>query len=141
MSKSDFADSKALLKHLRRDFEIGRSYETEHIESLVAHEIGHNAHIALAIKKAGLLYGVPLKGEYLIRFNEAYLEIQQEIYRVAFNDESLEEIYEVCSKELGSMTIGNANELIAQSFGNYYFGVKQSSVGKSIVDYFKKELK
>ena len=38
------------------------------------------------------------------------------------------------------MTVGNASELIAQSFGNY-FGVQQSDVSKSIVGYFKKELK
>lgn len=39
------------------------------------------------------------------------------------------------------MTVGNASESIAQSFGNYYFGVQQSDVSKSIVGYFKKELK
>lgn len=111
------------------------------IESLVAHELGHNAHVALALKKSGLLYGVPLRVENLFRFNEEYKKIQEEVYIVAFNNETLEEIYETCSKELGSMTVGNVSELIAQSFGNYYFGVQQSSVGKSIVDYFKKELR
>lgn len=87
------------------------------------------------------MYGVLLKGENLFRFNEEYKKIQEEIYSVAFNNENLEEIYEICSKELGSMTVGNARELIAQSFGNYYFGVQQSGISKSIVDYFKKGLK
>ena len=39
------------------------------------------------------------------------------------------------------MTRDNPHELIAQSFGNYYYGLEQSPVGKKIVDYFRKELR
>lgn len=141
LNQDSFSKAEELLSRLHNDYAIGKSYKVKGIESLVAHELGHNAHIALTLKKAGLLYGVPLKGENLFRFNEEYKKIQEEIYSVAFNNENLEEIYEICSKELGSMTVGNARELIAQSFGNYYFGVQQSGISKSIVDYFKKGLK
>ena len=34
----------------------------------------------------------------------------------------------------------NANELIAQSFGNYYYGKTKSRVANAIVEYFKREL-
>ena len=34
----------------------------------------------------------------------------------------------------------DAHELIAQSFGNYYYGDKKSRIAKAIVEYFMKEL-
>lgn len=35
----------------------------------------------------------------------------------------------------------NAAALIAQSFGNYYYGKEKSEIAKKIVNYFRKELK
>lgn len=140
LSKTAFANPVELEKRLRQDYLDGVSYETTGIESLAAHEMGHNAHVALALKRSGLLYGVPLQTDQIIRLNEEYLKILQEIYLVAFKNETFFEITEKCSNQLGTMTIEDAPELIAQSFGNYYFGKKRSKIGQRIVRYFKKEL-
>lgn len=66
--------------------------------------------------------------------------ISQEIYLAAFTDESLYEIQSQCVSELGRVTYYDAHELIAQSFGNYYFGDSKSKIATSIVKYFMKEL-
>lgn len=73
-------------------------------------------------------------------FNSKVNEIAQEVYVVAFEDESLLEINALCASELGYMTIGDAHELIAQSFGNYYYGINKSSIAHKIVKFFMKEL-
>jgi hypothetical protein len=69
LSKSDFANPDNLLKKLKEDYKSGLSYETSTIQSLIAHEMGHNAHIALALKPAGLSYGEPLSPKQLVLFN------------------------------------------------------------------------
>lgn len=139
--ESAFADEKALLKQLNDDYLNGKSYKTDRIESLVAHEMGHNAHIALALKRAGIKYGNPLTSVELKAFDIEYKKIAQEIYIAAFTVEDYNEIQEICIEQLGDLTHGNANELIAQSFGNYYYGDKKSVVAKYIVNFFKKGLK
>lgn len=123
-----FANPDSLLEKLKRDFISGDSYETGSIQSLVAHEMGHNAHIVLALKRTHLPYGVPLTAEQYVAFVNEYNKIRQEIYVAAFNDESLVEIKELCVSELGRSTENNANELIAQSFGNYYYGRKNQQL-------------
>lgn len=117
------------------------SYKTSSIGSLVAHEMGHNAHVALALKRAGIAYGEPLSSISQTLFEREYNQIAQEVYRVCFFDETISEIYSKCVSELGSMTDDNARELIAQSFGKYYYGDEKSVIAKTIVQYFKKGLK
>lgn len=141
LRKADFANPDLLLKKLNDDFVSGISYETDTIQSLVAHEMGHNAHIALALKRANLPYGRPLTAEQYGIFENEYSKIRQEIYISAFSDESLLEIENLCINELGGITENNANELIAQSFGNYYYGKNKSKIAEEIVKYFKKGLK
>lgn len=141
LDKKSFSNSSELLEILKKDFASGMSYETNTIQSLVAHEMGHNAHVALALKRTGIEYGKPLSLFETSTLNEQYRKISEEIYNTAFKDELLQEIWDQCSNELGSITVGNPCELIAQSFGNYYFGVTKSKIAKKIVKYFMKELK
>ena len=141
LRKADFANPDLLLKKLNDDYVSGISYETDTIQSLVAHEMGHNAHIALALKRANLLYGRPLTAEQYGIFENEYNKIKQEIYVAAFNDESLLEIQNLCIKQLGKTTKNNPNELIAQAFGNHYYGKNTSKIAEKIVEYFKKGLK
>ncbi len=141
LDKKSFSNPSELLEILKKDFASGMSYETNTIQSLVAHEMGHNAHVALALKRTGIEYGKPLSNiEYTVFQNE-YDKIKQEIYLFCFDDESYDEIQNKCIEQLGKMVKDNPNELIAQSFGNYYYGKKLSSVAKKIIDYFKKGLK
>lgn len=140
LSESAFSNPAGLSKILLDDFNSGLSYETDCIESLVAHEMGHAAHIAFALKRSGIEYGKPLSIIEQHIFEQEYNKIAQDIYIAAFSDESIMEIFSKCTKELGSMTTGRANELIAQSFGNYYYGKTKSAIAASIVEYFKKEL-
>ena len=141
LRKADFANPDSLLEKLKRDFISGDSYETDSIQSLVAHEMGHNAHVALALKRTHLPYGVPLTPEQESTFKEEYNKISQEIYIAAFDKEPYTEIQSMCISELGSTTNRNPRELIAQSFGNYYFGKEKSKIAKRIVTYFMKGLK
>lgn len=141
LDKKSFSNPSGLLEILKKDFASGVSYETDTIQILVAHEMGHNAHIALALKKANIPYGKPLSLFETRTLNEQYQKISEEIYNAAFKDESLQEIWDRCGNELGSITVGNPRELIAQSFGNYYFGVTKSRIAEKIVKYFMKELK
>ncbi len=136
-----FANPKNLLEILDNDFKSGKSYDVNGIESLVAHEIGHNIHYALSLKRANISYGKPLDNLTLYLFDNEYKKICQEIYIQYFSNETIEQINELCIKELGYMTKNNPRELIAQSFGNYYFGKEKSKIGKSIVEYFIKEMK
>lgn len=139
-SESAFSDEANLRAVLANDFARGRSYETNCIESLVAHEMGHAAHISLALKRAGLKYGKPLSAIECHIFEQEYRKIAQEIYLAAFTSEGYDEIQELCVKQLGNMVYANSHELIAQSFGNYYYGTNKSKIAKSIVEFFKKEL-
>ncbi len=140
LRKTDFANPKELIKVLKRDFETGKSYETRYIESLVAHELGHNVHIICALRKAKLLYGVPLTPEHVIELERSMIQIRNDVYEYVFGDMEFSEIVSSVKKELGwSATIGN--ELIAQSFGNYYYGDKKSKIAQKVIKYFKKELK
>lgn len=140
-SERSFSDSARLQKALSSDFASGWSYETNHIESLVAHEMGHAAHVSLALKRARLQYGKPLSSIECIIFEQEYRKIAQEIYVVAFTTESYDEIQAMCVNQLGRMVYANSHELIAQSFGNYYYGANKSEIAKSIVEFFKKELR
>lgn len=140
LSKTAFSNSAELERCLRQDYINGISYETAGIESLVAHEMGHNAHIALALKRAGIQYGKPLSEIDCFLFFSEYERISQEVYLAAFTTESFSEIQAACRNQLGSMTVGSPHELIAQSFGNYYYGVKKFDVAERIVKHFIKEL-
>lgn len=140
LRKTDFANPKELIKVLKRDFETGKSYETRYIESLVAHELGHNVHIICALRKAKLLYGVPLTPEHVIELERSMIQIRNDVYEYVFGDMEFSEIVSSVKKDLGwSATIGN--ELIAQSFGNYYYGDKKSKIARKVIKYFKEELK
>lgn len=139
LNKKAFSNPVVLKKSLNDDFLSGLSYQTDKIESLVAHEMGHNAHVVLALKRSGLEYGKPLTPIETAIFDEKYREITQEVYMAAFSDESFETIRDICEKELGSIA-KSPRELIAQSFGNYYFGAQKQRVAIKIVKYFKREL-
>lgn len=139
-SEIAFSDPAHLQESLVNDFARGWSYETNHIESLVAHEMGHAAHISLALKRAGIKYGKPLSAIERRIFEQEYRKIAQEVYLTAFTTESYDEIQALCVKQLGGMVYADSHELIAQSFGNYYYGVNKSKIARSIVEFFKKEL-
>lgn len=141
LSRSAFASPEALLKSLQQDYKSGKSYETESIESLAAHELGHNAHIALAMKRAGIDYGTPLTVLHRELFRMERNKISQEIYIAAFDGQGINEIRAICREQLGNMTVDNPYELIAQSFGNYYYGSSVSGVAKRIVKYFIRGLR
>jgi len=140
LHKIGFSNPEQLLGFLKEDFLTGKSYQTNSISSLVAHEMGHNAHIALALKRSGLEYGKPLSELEIAVFDKNYNKILKDIYEVAFTYESEDEIFSQCAQGLGSMAI-KPRELIAQAFGNYYYGSGKSRIAKKIVKYFKKELK
>ena len=75
-----------------------------------------------------------------IAFNNERSKIIQEIYCLYFTDESAMEILDECARQLGEMA-RDPNEMIAQAFGNYYYGAKKQPLSKAIVKYFRKELK
>ena len=141
LEKSIFVDYDEIMRRLRNDYARGFSYKTNSVESVVAHEMGHNAHIALALRRSGLEYAKPLSLLEREIFKKHYHEICFEIYGCAFSNESAFEIQGMCVSQLGSMTYNEPSELIAQSFGNYYYGEEKSDIAKSIVKYFKKELR
>lgn len=141
LDRNWFSDPEKLIKHLADDYRQGLSYNTKHIESLVAHEIGHNIHIALALKRSGVKYGKVLNPLEIVVFENEYNKILKEIYLVCFSNESFEDIQIKCVEQLGSMAYVNPTELIAQSFGNYYYGENKSAIAKSIVKYFMKGLR
>ena len=85
-------------------------------------------------------YGEVLLPIKRLAFERELQKIKMEIYISAFTNEELEKIDEICFNELGGMTYQNPDELIAQSFRNYYYGKTKSRVGNAIVNYFKKEL-
>lgn len=137
---TEFSNPEELLGLLQRHYEQGISYETDKLESLVAHEMGHNAHVALALKRANIKYGEPFTPLKLKLFDVQYNRIAQEIYLTAFDKESETEIFSICAKELGTRALSGV-ELIAQSFGNYYYGKNKSKIAKKIVKYFKRRLR
>ncbi len=126
---------------MKKDFVDGKSYDTESIESLIAHEFGHRAHVALALKRAKISYGEPISPINQVLLKQQYDLISQEIYIAAFKDESFISIQNACVEQLGEICLNNPHELIAQSFGNYYYGKNKSDIANAIVQYFKKGLK
>ena len=92
--------------------------------------MGHNAHVALTLKRAKLLNGKPLSAIEFDIFRRNYIEILQEIYIRCCGDEAFDEIQNLCAFELGDKAYGNPRELIAQSFGNYYFGKNKFIIAK-----------
>jgi len=140
LNRDSFADTKKLLEVLKKDFDDSVSYDTDMIESLVAHEMGHNAHTALALKRANIKYGRSLTPIQEELFKNELFKITTEIYKAAFADETELEIFSKCATDLGTKSL-NANELIAQSFGNYYYGKVKSLIAERIVKYFMKGLK
>ncbi len=140
LSQAAFSNPEKLLQTLEDNYHTGLSYKTQCIESLVAHEMGHNAHMALALQRCNFKYGEPLDISTFAMFSRECDKISQEIYLAAFTDESFYEIQSQCVLELGKVTYCDAHELIAQSFGNYYYGDKKSRIAKAIVEYFMKEL-
>ncbi len=140
LSQAAFSNPEKLLQTLENDYRAGLSYKTQCIESLIAHEMGHNAHMALALQRCNFKYGEPLDISTFAMFSRECDKISQEIYLAAFTDESYDEIQAMCVSELGYMTYCKPRELIAQSFGNYYFGDNKSKIAKAIVGFFMKEL-
>lgn len=138
--KSLFSDEDTLIKILHHDFKTKKSYETDNIESLVAHELGHALHSILALKRTGLKYGKSMNSFEAIAFGNERNKIIQDIYCLYFTDEDYEEILDECERQLGIMA-RNPNEMIAQAFGNYYYGSKKQPLSEVIVKYFIKELK
>ncbi|MCM1508516.1 MAG: phage minor capsid protein [Ruminococcus flavefaciens] len=138
--ESIFSDEDNLVKVLHHDAEIKKSYETDCIESLVAHELGHALHNSLTLKRTGLEYGKRMTPFEAIAFDNERKKITQEIYCLYFTDESSTEIFDECARQLGEMA-RNPNEMIAQAFGNYYYGAKKQPLAKAIVKYFRKEFK
>ena len=140
LSQAAFSNPEKLLQTLEDNYHTGFSYKTQCIESLVAHEMGHNAHMALALQRSNIIYREPFGTVDSIRFTQERKRVSEEIYIAAFTDESYDEIQAMCVSELGKMVDRNPPELIAQSFGNYYYGDKKSRIAKAIVRYFMKEL-
>ena len=140
LSKQYCSDYSLLRQKLSDDYKNKVSYQTDNVGSLACHELGHAIHKILAMKRANIKYGEVLLPIKRLTFERELQKIKMEIYIVAFTNEELEEIDEICFNELGGMTYRNPDELIAQSFGNYYYGKTKSRVGNAIVNYFKKEL-
>ena len=140
LSKQYCSDYSLLRQKLSDDYENKISYQTDNVGSLACHELGHAIHKILAMKRANIKYGEVLSPIKRLAFERELQKIKTEIYLSAFTNEELEEIDEICFNELGGMTYRNPDELIAQSFGNYYYGKTKSRVGNAIVNYFKKEL-
>ena len=140
LSKQYCSDYSLLRQKLSDDYKNKVSYQTDNVGSLACHELGHAIHKILAMKRANIKYGEVLLPIKRLTFERELQKIKMEIYIFAFTNEELEEIDEICFNELGGMTYRNPDELIAQSFGNYYYGKTKSRVGNAIVNYFKKEL-
>lgn len=141
LSKQYCSDYSLLRQKLSDDYKNKVSYQTDNVGSLACHELGHAIHKILAFKRAWLEYGKPISAEQNILLNKKLNEICIEIYEAAFDDsfETPEAIFDECAKQLGSMAV-MPNELIAQSFGNYYYGSDKMPIAKSIIEYFIKEL-
>lgn len=135
------SDYALLRKTMAEHFNDKYSYESDNVGSLLCHEAGHSLHRILAFKRAGIRYGEVMLPEVKDKYDKEFAKIQQEVYLAAFSDEDYWEIQNACTRELGSMVEGNAKELIAQSFGNYYYGKNKSRVANAIVEYFKRELR
>lgn len=129
---NDFSDPVKLLDRLKEDFGARLSYDADRIESLVAHELGHCAHNLLALKRCGFEYRQSLSALQCEIFEQVRVEITKEMYEVAFSNETKEDIWRFCEEDLGSMA-RNPRELIAQSFGNYYYGCKKSKIAKKLL--------
>lgn len=140
LSENYCSDYSLLRQKLSEDFINRVSYETDNVGSLTCHELGHAIHKILAMKRAGIKYGELLSPIKRVLFEQELQNITIEIYNAAFTDESYEVIVETCEQELGSMVTEKPGELIAQSFGNYYYGITKMSIAKSIVEYFMREL-
>ena len=141
LSKQYCSDYSLLRQKLSDDYKNKVSYQTDNVGSLACHELGHAIHKILAFKRAGLEYGKPISAEQNILLNKKLNEICIEIYEAAFDDsfKTPEAIFDECANQLGSMAV-MPNELIAQSFGNYYYGSDKMPIAKSIIEYFIKEL-
>lgn len=141
LSKQYCSDYSLLRQKLSDDYKNKVSYQTDNAGSLACHELGHAIHKILAFKRAGLEYGKPISAEQNILLNKKLNEICIEIYEAAFDDsfKTPEAIFDECANQLGSMAV-MPNELIAQSFGNYYYGSDKMPIAKSIIEYFIKEL-
>lgn len=141
LSKQYCSDYSLLRQKLSDDYKNKVSYQTDNVGSLACHELGHAIHKILAFKRAGLEYGKPISAEQNILLNKKLNEICIEIYEATFDDsfKTPEAIFDECANQLGSMAV-MPNELIAQSFGNYYYGSDKMPIAKSIIEYFIKEL-
>lgn len=141
LSKQYCSDYSLLRQKLSDDYKNKVSYQTDNVGSLACHELGHAIHKILAFKRAGLEYGKPISAEQNILLNKKLNEICIEIYEAAFDDsfKTPEAIFDECANQLGSMAV-MPNELIALSFGNYYYGSDKMPIAKSIIEYFIKEL-
>lgn len=141
LSKDYCSDYSLLRQKLSEDFITRISYETDSIGSLACHELGHAIHKILAMKRAGIRYGETLSPIKRVLFENELRKINIEIYEIAFDDSfnTTVAIFSECENQLGKMAT-DPNELIAQSFGNYYYGIEKKPIAKSIVEYFMREL-
>lgn len=141
LSSDYFSDYSLLKAKLLEDFNNKVSYKTNNAGSLVCHEIGHALHKILAMKRAGIKYGEALTPIKQQLFENELEKITIDVYKNVFDDSftTPNAIFDECAKQLGNMA-RNPNELIAQSFGNYYYGDERMPIAEKIVEFFKKEL-
>ena len=127
---------------LQNDFDSYHSFEVTSYQSLVAHELGHNAHICLAMKRCGFDYGMPLTYTEALRLQKQMNSVIDEIYDLCFPEwkEKPGVIVEKSIADFGMISIQTKNELIGQAFGKHYFGKNKSKIADKIVDFFKEEL-
>lgn len=135
------SDYSLLREKLLTDFNSHFSYEADNAGSLACHELGHALHKILALKRAGINYGEIITPIKKALFEQELWKISIEIYETAFDDSFItpEAIFDECARQLGDMAT-DSGELIAQGFGNYYYGKNKMPLSKAIVEYFKKEL-
>lgn len=141
LSSDYFSDYSLLKAKLLEDFNNEVSYKTNNAGSLVCHEIGHALHKILAMKRVGIKYGEALTPIKQQLFENEFKKITIDVYNNVFDDSftTPNAIFDECAKQLGNMA-RNPNELIAQSFGNYYYGDERMPIAEKIVEFFKKEL-
>ena len=139
---SVFSDPEQLMVTLLEHYESFYSYEVTSYQSIVAHEMGHNAHMILAMQRCGIPYGSPLSSDELSRIRTEEEVILEEIYDLCFpgwkKDFSIVTNQSII--DFGVESIQGPFELIAQAFGKHYYGKKRARIAETIVQYFLERL-
>ena len=142
MLDSVFSDPEHLMELLKNDYDKYRSFEVTSYQSLAAHELGHNAHICLAMKRRGFEYGKPITREEAFVLKNQENTILNEIYDMCFPgwNKDYETVLKHSIADFGTISVKPPQELIAQAFSKYYYGKKKSRIAKEMVEYYKREL-